>query len=266
MERWPRRPGASRHRTFPVGQNAEDILLFSALGSPGAIAGSATLLLFDDRIRSTFVPCLTSYATGTLLGAAFPGMIPVSLEKAPALAVTSTVLAGIVLFFVLEKWVLWRHCHDGACEVHGHSGPLILIGDAFHNFVDGVVIAAVFLTSPTLGVATALAVIAHEIPQELGDFAILLDSGYGSRKALLLNGLSATATLPGALAAYFWLDETRAAVPYILALSAASFICIAVADLIPSLHRRTAPLDSMRQLLLLLAGIATIACFHFVHH
>jgi zinc and cadmium transporter len=242
------------------------ILLFSALGSLGAIAGSATLLLFDDRVRSALVPCLTSYATGTLVGAAFLGMIPASLEKAPALAVTSTVLAGIVLFFVLEKWVLWRHCHDDACEAHGRGGSLILIGDAFHNFVDGVVIAAAFLTSPTLGVATALAVIAHEIPQELGDFAILLGNGYRRGKALLLNGLSAAATLPGALAAYFWLDETRAAVPYILAPSAASFIYIAVADLIPSLHRRTAPLDSLRQLLLLLAGIATIARFHFGRH
>jgi zinc and cadmium transporter len=189
-------------------------------------------------------------------------MIPAGLKLAPAFAVTSTVLAGMVLFFVLEKLVLWRHCHDSECEVHGGAGPLILIGDAFHNFVDGVVIAAAFLTSIPLGIAASLAVIAHEIPQEVGDFAILLDNGYGRTKALVLNSLSAAATLPGAVVTYFWLGETRGAVPYILAISAASFIYIAAADLIPGLHRRVTAAAALRQLLLLLAGIATIAIFH----
>jgi zinc and cadmium transporter len=203
-----------------------------------------------------------SYATGTLLGAAFLGMIPASLKLAPAFAVTSTVLVGIVLFFVLEKLVLWRHCHDSTCEVHGRAAPLILIGDAFHNFVDGLVIAAAFLTSIPLGVAASLAVIAHEIPQEVGDFAILLDNGYRRTKAIVLNGLSAATTLPGAVVAYFWLAEMRSAVPYILAISAASFIYIAVADLIPGLHRQVTAAASLRQLVLLLAGIGTIAIFH----
>jgi zinc and cadmium transporter len=203
-----------------------------------------------------------SYATGTLLGAAFLGMIPASLKLAPAFAVTSTVLVGIVLFFVLEKLVLWRHCHDSTCEVHGRAAPLILIGDAFHNFVDGLVIAAAFLTSIPLGVAASLAVIAHEIPQEVGDFAILLDNGYRRTKAIVLNGLSAATTLPGAVVAYFWLAEMRSAVPYILAISAASFIYIAVADLVPGLHRQVTAAASLRQLVLLLAGIGTIAIFH----
>jgi zinc and cadmium transporter len=177
----------------------------------------------------------------------------------------ATALTGIVIFFILEKFVLWRHCHEGECEAHGRAGPLILIGDAFHNFVDGVMIAAAFLTSIPLGVAAALAVIAHEVPQEIGDFAILLDNGYGRTKAMVLNGLSSVATLPGAVAAYFWLGETRAAAPFILALSAASFIYIAMADLIPELHRQVTPADSLRQLGLLLAGIGTIAFFHFGH-
>lgn len=140
--------------------------------------------------------------------------------------------------------------------------PPILIGDAFHNFVDGVVIAAAFLTSIPLGVATAFAVIAHEVPQEIGDFAILLDNGYECKQAIILNGLSAAATLLGALAAYFWLGELHAATPYILALSAASFIYIAIADLIPGLHRQVTLADALQQLLLLLAGIGTIAFFH----
>ena len=238
------------------------IVGFSLLGSVGAVGGAALFLLFPEGIRRCLVPCLISYATGTLLGAAFLGMIPAALKQAPAIAVSATVLAGMVLFFILEKLVLWRHCHDSGCEVHGRAAPLILIGDAFHNFVDGMVIAAAFLTSIPLGIAAALAVIAHEVPQEVGDFAILLDSGYGRRKALLLNGLSSASTLPGAVLAYFWLGEMGAAAPYILALSAASFIYIAAADLIPGLHRQVSPTASVRQLMLLLAGIATIAIFH----
>ena len=239
------------------------IIGFSILGSIGAVAGAALMLAFPDNIRKTLVPSLVSYATGTLLGAAFLGMIPAALKQAQTLPVSATVLAGMVLFFVLEKLVLWRHCHDSECEVHGRAGPLILIGDAFHNFVDGVVIAAAFLTSIPLGIAASLAVIAHEIPQEVGDFAILLDNGYGPGRSFILNELSAAATLPGAVAAYFWLGETREAVPYILALSAASFIYIAAADLIPGLHKQTTPAASLRQLVLLLTGIGTIAFFHF---
>jgi len=164
-----------------------------------------------------------------------------------------------VLFFILEKLVLWRHCHETGCEVHGHAAPLILIGDAFHNFVDGIVIAAAFLTSVPLGITATIAIIAHEIPQEVGDFAILLDGGLSRNRALVLNSLSAAATLPGAVLSYFWLAGTTAAMPYVLALSASSFIYIATADLIPSLHSRLSPADSIQQTLLLVAGILTIA-------
>jgi zinc and cadmium transporter len=167
----------------------------------------------------------------------------------------------MVAFFVLEKLVLWRHFHDDGTGGHGTAAPLILVGDAFHNFVDGVVIAAAFLVAVPLGVATALAVIAHEVPQEVGDFGILLDSGYPPGKALLLNTLSACTTLPGAVLAYLWLDALREAVPYILAFSAASFIYIATADLMPGLHRQVTAWASVRQLMLMFAGIATIAFF-----
>jgi len=235
------------------------ILGLSVLGSLGAIAGAAAVLLFPEAVRRRLLPDLVSYATGTLLGAAFLGMIPTALGQAPARLVTSTVLAGIVLFFVLEKLVLWRHCHESDCVAHSRPAPLILFGDAFHNFVDGAVIAAAFLSSIPLGVATSLAVVAHEVPQEVGDFGILLDSGYSRGRALLLNTLSSAATLPGAVLAYFWLDEVRHAVPFILSLSAASFIYIAAADLIPGLHRQVTPAASVRQLVLLLAGIGTIA-------
>lgn len=241
-------------------------LVFALLGSVGALAGAALLLRFPEAVRTRLVPCLVAYATGTLLGAAFLGVIPKSLEQAPALAISGTVLAGIVLFFVLEKLVLWRHCHDADCAVHGHQGGrLILVGDALHNFVDGVVIAATFLISIPVGIATALAVIAHEIPQELGDFAILLASGYSKGKAFLYNLLSSLATLPGVILGWFWLDAMRGAIPYILALSAASFIYIAVADLVPGLHRRTGPRAALLQIALMLGGIATIAFFRLGH-
>ena len=242
------------------------VILFSLLGSVGAIIGAALLLAFPDALRQKLLPCLLSYATGALLGAAFLGMIPKALEKAPALAISGTVLAGLIAFFILEKLVIWRHCHDEDCEEHSHQGgTLILVGDAFHNFVDGVVIAAAFLTSPALGVATALAVIAHEIPQELGDFAILLHSGLSKARAFAYNLLSSLATLPGAVIGWFWLAEVRQAIPYVLAISAASFIYIAVADLVPGLHRRTGARAVISQTLLILAGIATIAFFRFGH-
>ena len=236
------------------------ILGFSLLGSLGAVGGAALLLAFPDDVRKRLVPALVAYAAGTLLGAAFLGMIPAAAADTPVRAVSAAVLAGIVLFFVLERLVLWRHGHEAGGSPNP-AAPLILVGDAFHNFVDGVVIAAAFLTSVPLGIAAGLAVVAHEVPQEVGDFAILLDGGYGRRKALALNALSATATLPGALAGYFWLADVQGLVPYVLALSASSFIYIAVADLLPGLHRR--PAGGWRQFALIVAGIGTIAVFHF---
>lgn len=239
------------------------VIIFSILGSVGALTGAALFLLFPEGVRRFLIPCLVSYASGTLLGAAFLGLIPHALEHAEAHLVLTSVLVGMVLFFALEKLVLWRHCHDEECEVHGTAASLILIGDAFHNFTDGVMIAAAFISSVPLGVATGLAVIAHEIPQEVGDFAILLNGGYSRSRAYLYNMLSSLSTLPGAIIAYFFLNQVQMAVPHILALSAASFIYIATADLIPSLHRQFGLGASVRQLFLMLAGIGTIILFHF---
>ena len=238
------------------------IAVFSILGSVGAVAGAALMLAFPERVRKLVVPLLISYAAGTLLGAAFLAMLPAALKGADPLAVNGAVLAGIVLFFMLEKLVIWRHSHRPGNPARAPAAPLILIGDALHNFIDGIVIAAAFLTAVPLGITAALAVISHEVPQEVGDFAILLESGYGRAKALALNTLSASATLPGAILAYFWLAEMAAVVPYVLAISAASFIYIATADLLPGLHRNVTAATSLRQLGLLLAGIGTIAAFH----
>jgi zinc and cadmium transporter len=242
------------------------ILGFALLASLAVVLGASGFLLASDTVRRSLIPHLVSYAVGTLLGAAFLGLLPRALESASGGVVMGTTLVGFLLFFILEKWVLWRHCHERECAVHSSAGMLILIGDAFHNFFDGFAIAAAFLTSFPLGISTALAVIAHEVPQEVGDFAILLDSGYSPRRALACNLLSSAATLPGALVAFFALSAVEQLVPYVLALSAASFLYIAAADLIPGLHRFTAARASVWQLLLLGAGIATIVGVRLLTH
>jgi len=238
------------------------IVGFSLLGSVGAIALASAYLVFPEKTRKSLIPHLISYATGTLLGAAFLGLLQHALDHAPASSILHTVLAGILAFFLLEKVVIWRHCHNEKCERHATAGPLLLIGDSFHNFIDGIAIAAAFIASTPVGVATALAVLAHELPQELGDFAILLESGYSRQQALVYNILSGASTLPGALLAYFFLMDMQELTPYVMAFSAASFIYIAIADLIPGLHQRADIKHAISQILLILAGIGTIVLFH----
>ena len=213
------------------------------------------------------VNVLISYAIGALLGAAFLEILPHALEHGDVHRMTSTVLFGILVFFVLEKLVLWRHCHHDHCEAHdahapahdhGRSGLLILIGDTFHNFVDGILIAAAFLESTQLGIVTALAIIAHEIPQEVGDYLILLHSGYSRARALAFNLLSSLATLVGAMLAYFALSQLTEWIPTLLGLAAASMIYVAVADLIPSLHKRTELKATLQQISLIGLGVASI--------
>lgn len=238
------------------------IIGFSLIGSVGAILLAGAYLLFPERVRQTLIPCLISYATGTLLGAAFLGLLPHALDNAPAASILPTVLVGILAFFLLEKIVIWRHCHNAECEKHATAGPLLLIGDALHNFIDGIAIAAAFIASIPIGISTALAIFAHEFPQEVGDFAILLESGYSRRRALTYNTLSSLSTLPGAVLAYYFLMEVQKFTANIMALSAASFIYIAIADLIPSLHRQTDLRHAINQFALIMAGVGTILLFH----
>ena len=234
------------------------IIVFSLLGSVGAILGAALVLILPEKLRKFLVNNLVSYATGTLLGAVFLGLVPKALKESSSPGILVWLLVGILFFFIMEKLILWRHCHLPECDVHASAGPLLLIGDAFHNFTDGVIIAGAFLLSWPLGITTGLAVISHEIPQELGDFAILLDTGYSPKQALLYNTISALATLPGALLAYSFLAHMMHVVPYILLVGAASFLYIALVDLTPYLHRRFGLADSLLQLGLILAGITTI--------
>ena len=228
------------------------------MGGLGGLLVASGVLLVNDSARAKLVPWLVSYAVGALLGVSTLAILPSALEQLPATRVLGTLLLGILLFFFLEKLVLWRHCHTHDCEVHDGAVLPVLVGDAFHNLVDGAVVAAAVLTSVPLGISTALAVAAHEIPQEVGDFAILLHAGYSRRRALLLNVLSAGASGLGAIAACISFDLLPRMLPYFLALAAASFLYVAMADLIPGLHRGRTDAGSMRQILLIGAGIASM--------
>ena len=235
------------------------ILLFSFLGSFGAIVVAGIILMLPERLMRWLLPHLISYAIGTLLGAALLGMLPHALDSLSAQSVMSTVLAGLLGFFLLESLVLWRHCHEQNCPIHDTTGILILIGDAFHNFVDGLVIAAAFIASVSVGITASLAVIAHEIPQEAGDFGILLNSGYSRRKALLFNALSASTTLAGAVVGYVGIRVLHSIAPYVLCVSAASFLYIALSDLIPGRRGRKGIVAIVIELLLVGVGVLTIA-------
>ncbi len=234
------------------------IIIFSLAGTVGTIIGVSLLLLCSHLTKDKILNGLVSYAAGALLAVSFLRLLPEALKLEEPVPVMGTVLAGVVLFFLLEKLLLWRHCHDHDCEIHSAGGPLIIIGDSVHNFVDGILIAAAFLASFSLGVTTAIAIIIHEVPQEVGDFSILLKQGYKKSKAFILNILSSLTTVIGALLGYAALDYLRPAIPYVLALSAASFIYIATVDLIANMHRQNRRHSPWSQVALFLAGIATI--------
>jgi zinc and cadmium transporter len=246
-------------------------------GALSIVAAAGTLALHPSWISK-----LVSFAVGALLGAVFLELLPHALETGSAEAVMTTVLIGLLLFFLLEKLVLWRHSHDhhgDAAEAprehdrlhardarhgadQGRSGLMILVGNSVHNLCDGIVIAAAFLADTALGVATTLAIVSHAIPQQVGDFAVLLHSGYARRRAFAFNLATGAATLVGALAGYFALADMQQVLPTVLAIAAASLLYVAVADLIPSLHRRPEPVETLKQLALIGLGVAVIAAAH----
>jgi zinc and cadmium transporter len=241
------------------------VLLFTAVGlsivgSLGGLLTASSFLLLGDAVRRRLVPWLVSYAVGTLVGVALLALVPEALAHlAPRPAMTA-LAAGILSFFLLEKAVLWRHCHDEeACQAHSSAASLVIVGEAFHTFVDGALIAAAVLTDVSLGVTTAIAVAAHEIPQEVGDVIILLRAGYSRQRAFTLNLLSASGGVLGAAAMVGASRVVPYTLPYVLAFAAGNFLYVAMADLIPGLHRDGAGAGGVRQMLLIGGGILTIA-------
>jgi len=235
-------------------------------GSVGSVALAGLLLLLRNERLQKISTWLSYLAGGTLLGAAFIGMIPNAVKLLDLNIVLYFVLGGIMFFFLLEKIILWRTCGNKDCERHLHAAaPMILVGDAFHNAIDGVVIAASFLTSPELGIFATLSVIFHEIPQELGDFGILIRSGLSHKKALFYNSLSGSSAIVTGILAYFFMQQMKTFIPYALAFSASSFLYIAMAELIPEMHKKTKVLESVIQFLLIIAGIFIIFFIKHIH-
>lgn len=251
------------------------ILVVCLVGSLASVVMAATYLLLPERLQAKTLQSLVSFATGMLLGTAFLHLIPHALEArgdGNIQGLMFALLGAICAFFLLEKGLIWRHhhCHGHTAagrgsDEHGHHGALILVGDSVHNFVDGALISAAFVTDVKLGVVTAIAAIAHEIPQELGDFAILIRSGVSRARAFALNALTALMTVAGALLAYLGMRQTAFLLPYFLAFAAASFIYIAVADLMPTLNRRVGRGETVSQLVLLGAGITLTAVLAALH-
>lgn len=254
-----------------------DIVIAALAGGVLAtIAAGVTL-----NVSRTWVPHFVSFAVGALLGAVFLELLPHALEGGNVSGVMATVLIGLLAFFLLEKFVLWRHAHGHAAHAetreeteHDHAlhdrapieysrpGLMILIGNSVHAFCDGIVIAAAFLADSALGIATTIAIVAHAVPQQVGDFAVLLHSGFARRKAFAYNVATGVATLVGALATYVALADMQQWLASVLAIAAASLLYVAVADLIPSLHRRAEPIETAKQMLAIALGIGVIAVTH----
>lgn len=240
-----------------------DTLLYTVIAlviaSVGGVGLASSLLLLNNKWLERVSGYLLYLAGGTLLGSALLGLIPEASETLCIHDLVILVLAGILLFFILEKIILWRTCHDENCARQNHAAaPMIIIGDAIHNAIDGVVIAASFLTSTELGFFVTFSVLLHEIPQELGDFGILIKSGYSRKKALIYNMLSGSSAIVSGVAAYFLLEYMQELTPYTIALAAASFLYISLADLIPEMHKETKPKESIIQIILIMLGIAII--------
>jgi zinc and cadmium transporter len=256
------------------------ILLFTTLGGVISVAIAGVFLLLPDGPRRRVLPHLVSFATGTLLGAALLALLPHAVEGAGpggAHGIGLSLVAGIAGFFILEKLVLWRHSHSGEYADHGAhhdhhehreqaSAFLVLVGDGIHNALDGVLIGAAFLTDVRLGIVAGIAAMAHEIPQEVGDFAVLLNSGMSRARALLLNLLTSLTSVAGGLVAYVALSSSLAVLPYAVAVAAACFLYVAVADLIPGLHRRVDAKASIAQVVLIGLGLAVVAVAEMQAH
>jgi zinc and cadmium transporter len=269
--------------------------MFTAVGGIASAAFAGLFLLLPEQTGLRLLPHFVSFATGALIGAALLGLLPEAMESVGpggAHAIGVALVAGLGVFFIIEKLVLWRHAHshengghvhgghehddsrnghehshnDHGHNGHGHdhgrdgaAGVLVLIGDSIHNALDGILIAAAFLTNIPLGLVTTLAVAAHEIPHRVGDFALLLHAGISRKRAMFLNMATGLASVLGGIVAYFGLSKAREALPYALALAAAGFLYIAVAGLIPGLHRRADPRTSLAQVLLMGLGVGVIA-------
>lgn len=209
----------------------------------------------EEKIKK-FLIWAVAFAGGTLLGDAFLHLIPESYKDGAGVGISFSILGGMLAFFVLEKFIHWHHCHDVGCEEHNHTfSYVIMVGDAAHNFIDGMIIAASYMVSIPIGIATTLAVVFHEIPHEVGDFASMLYGGFSKQKALWYNFLAGITAVFGALAVLIVGSSFSNLAYYLIPFAAGGFIYVASADIIPELHKSTKPHHSLLQLLFIIAGI-----------
>jgi len=233
-----------------------------------SLVGVFTLSMNVERIRSALF-LLVSLAAGALFGDAFLHLIPEAFEEvANPTAVSLSVLAGLIGFLILEKVLRWKHNHgeefsDDHEQIHP-VGHLVLVSDGIHNFIDGLTIGAAFLVSPEIGIATTIAIILHEIPQEIGDFALLLHAGYSRAKALFFNFASALVAVLGTVAAFFIAEHLEGMIPLIAAFAAGNFIYIAGSDLVPELHKTTGKGKTFLQLAALFTGLLVMYALLFL--
>lgn len=246
-------------------------LLAAVVTSTAALVGSGAILLLGRKAEQAST-WLLSFAIGTLLGAAILGLLPEALEHAPAERVMPLLLAGMLAFIFLERLLRWRHPHEHhagehpAHEVPPATAAMLLWGDALHNFIDGLVLGAAFSVSREAGLTATLAIFVHEVPQEIGDFAVLLRTGMSRRRALLLNFLSGLTPIPGALLAFAGSSFWKESAGWLLPLAAGGFIYIALADLVPALHHRRGAWTGFFQMVLILAGVLVLWGLGRLHH
>jgi zinc and cadmium transporter len=229
------------------------ILISTFVVSLISLIGILTLAI-KEKLLQKILFSLVGFSAGALIGGAFLHILPEALEKSKSEAVFYYLILGIVLFFLLERYFYWRHCHNGICNIHAFT-YLNLIGDGLHNFIDGMVIAVSFVISIKLGIVTTIAVILHEIPQELGDFAVLVYGGFTKQKALIFNFLTALTAIIGAIVGYFMADFIRGFSNFVMPLTAGGFIYIAASDLIPQIHKEKSAKRSTLAFIAFLFGI-----------
>lgn len=246
------------------------MIFLSILGATllvGLVSFVGVFFFLSKKDPNTLTFYFVSIASGTMLGSAFLDLIPEALEQKGHGAL-SLIGLGIFIFFILEKLLIWRHCHS-----HQHSGDhqrpiaarMVIVGDAIHNLIDGAIIASSFLIDPRVGVSVTAAILLHEIPQELGDFGILIRGGYSMKRALAINAMTATTAVIGAILAYFFLEAAPAIQSYLVPLTAGGFLYIALADLIPQLHEHVSFKETLGQIALLMLGFGLMAVIKHGH-
>ncbi|MEX0895408.1 MAG: ZIP family metal transporter [Patescibacteria group bacterium] len=232
------------------------IILATSIISLAALGGAAALLLHKHALQKILFP-LVSLSAGTMLGAAFFHLLPESLEDLAAEQAMLYVLLSFLSFYLIEKFLLWHHCHGEDCELDAKTyGHMNLIGDSVHNFIDGLIIAVAFIADPTLGVVTAIAVASHELPQEIGDFGVLLHAGWQYKKALLANFLVALTVVLGGVFGFFLAEGSEQVAHLLMPVAAGAFLYIAASDLLPELRQHRGHKQSMISITLLAAGLA----------